>query len=248
MDRDRLDNGICKFWTPSLDENFHSRFLGCYSKFGQATVVLGDSHAMNIYNSLFLTTRSEFFVGISTGGCRPNTQSNSCPYDDFERFLKLSPSGVKHVIFNQSGSYLISDKRGDVDTNLAFTSEDSYRILDKEIEFLVTYLNEMGRDVATTWVGPFPELRVEPTWIQLKSNQIRPNPVVKKAFLDLEKQIIFSIKKEENSFRYISLSGILGYRQFEYKVESCILFRDIDHWSLCGEEIFSSAINKSLKE
>ena len=248
MDKDRLDNGMCKFWTPNLDGNFHSRFLKCHSKFGRATVVLGDSHAMNIYNALFLTTSRDFFVGISTGGCRPNTQSDSCPYDDFERFLKSSPNSIKQVIFHQSGSYLISDERGDVDTNLAFKSHDSYRIVDDDIQFLLRYLNDLGRDVDTIWIGPFPELRVEPTWIQVKANQVKPNLIVKKAFLDLEKQIIFYIKKEKNKFRYVSLSGILGYRQFEYKVESCILFRDIDHWSTCGEEMFSSPIYQSLQE
>jgi peptidoglycan/LPS O-acetylase OafA/YrhL len=248
MDKDRSDNGLCKFWTPSLDGNFHSRFLKCYSKFGGATVVLGDSHAMNIYNSLFLTTRSDFFVGISTGGCRPNTQSDSCPYDDFERFLKSSPNSIKQVIFHQSGSYLISDKRGQVDSNLAFKSQDSYRILDDDIQFLIRYLKSMGRHVATTWIGPFPELRVEPTWIQVKANQVKPNPIVKRVFLDLEKQIIFYLKEENHTFRYVSLSGLLGYRQFEYKVESCILFRDIDHWSTCGEEMFSLPINKSLQD
>ena len=248
MDKDRLDNRMCKFWTPNLDGNFHSRFLKCHSKFGRATVVLGDSHAMNIYNALFLTTSSDFFVGISVGGCRPNTQSESCPYDDFKRFLKSSPHSIKQVIFHQSGSYLISDERGDVDTNLAFKSQTSYRIMDDDIQFLLRYLNDMGRNVATTWIGPFPELRVEPTWIQVKANQVKPNPIVKKAFLDLEKKIIFYLKKENNTFRYVSLSGILGYRQFEYKVGPCILFRDIDHWSTCGEEIFSLPINKSLQE
>ena len=248
MDKDRLDNGMCKFWTPNLDENFYSRFLKCHSKFGRAIVVLGDSHAMNIYNALFLATRSDFFVGISTGGCRPNTQLDSCHYDDFERFLKTSPNSIKQVNFHQSGSYLISDRRGSVDTNLAFKSQDSYRIVDDDIQFLLRYLNDMGKIVATTWIGPFPELRVQPTWIQVKANQVKPNPIVKKAFLDLEKEIKFYLKKENNTFRYVSLSGILGYRQFEYKVKSCILFRDIDHWSRCGEEIFSLPIEKSLQE
>ena len=248
MYKDRLDNGMCKFWTPNLDENFYSRFLKCHSKFGRAIVVLGDSHAMNIYNALFLATRSDFFVGISTGGCRPNTQLDSCHYDDFERFLKTSPNSIKEVNFHQSGSYLISDRRGSVDTNLAFKSQDSYRIVDDDIQFLLRYLNNMGKIVATTWIGPFPELRVQPTWIQVKANQVKPNPIVKKAFLDLEKEIKFYLKKENNTFRYVSLSGILGYRQFEYKVKSCILFRDIDHWSRCGEEIFSLPIEKSLQE
>lgn len=248
MYKDRLDNGMCKFWTPDLNGDFYTRFLKCHSKFGRAIVVLGDSHAMNVYNALFLATRSDFFVGISTGGCRPNTQLDSCHYDDFERFLKLSPNKVKQVIFHQSGSYLISDNQGSVDTNLAFNSQDSYRIMNDDIQFLLRYLNDLGKKVATTWIGPFPELRVEPTWIQVKANQVNPNPIVKKAFLDLEKQIDFYLKKDNNTFRYVSLSGILGYRQFEYKVGSCILFRDIDHWSLCGEKMFSLPIEKSLQE
>ena len=248
MYKDRLDNGACKFWTPSLDGNFHSRFLKCHSKFGRAIVVLGDSHAMNIYNALFPTTRSDFLVGIAAGGCRLNTQLDHCHYDDFKRFLKSSPNSIKQVIFHQSGSYLISDERGDVDTNLAFKSQTSYRIKDDDIQFLLRYLNDMGRNVATTWLGPFPELRTDPTWIQVKANQVKPNPIVKEAFLDLEDKIIFYLKKENNTFRYVSLSEILGYRQFEYKVGSCILFRDNDHWSTCGEELFSLPINKSLQE
>jgi peptidoglycan/LPS O-acetylase OafA/YrhL len=248
MDKDRLDNGLCKFWTPSLDENFRSRFLKCHSKFGRAIVVLGDSHAMNIYNTLFLTTRSDFFVGISRGGCRPYKQFDFCPYDDFERFLKSSPNSIKQVIFHQSGSHLMSNERSGVDNNLAFASESSYRIVDDDIQSLIRYLNDMGRNVSTTWLGPFPEPRVEPTWIQVKTNQVKPNPNGIKAFLDLEKHIIFYLKKENNTFRYVSLSELLGYRQFEYKVGSCILFRDTDHWSRCGEEIFSLSIKEGLQE
>jgi hypothetical protein len=192
--------------------------------------------------------KSEFFIGIAAGGCRPITQSDSCHYDEFEALLKSSPSLIQQVYFHQSGSYLIADERGDVDTNLAFTSEESYRIVDEDIKFLLRYLNDLGRDVATTWIGPFPELRVEPTWFQVKANQVKPNPIVKKAFLDLEKQIIFDLKNENNTFRYVSLSEILGSRQFEYKAESCIIFRDTDHWSICGEEMFSLPIFESLRE
>ena len=248
MENDRLDNGICKFWTPNLDDSFYSRFLNCHSKFGPATVVLGDSHAMNIYNSLFLKTKSEFFIGIANGGCRPNTQSDSCHYDDFQTFLKSSPGVIQQVFFHQSGSYLISDNQGNVDTNFAFQSRDSYFIVNNDIQVLIRYLNEMGRNVTTTWIGPFPESRVEPMWVQVKADRVLPNPIVRKAFLDLEKQIVSYVEQQDNRFRYVSLMRILGDRQFEYKVESCILFRDIDHWSKCGEELFSSRISKSLEK
>ena len=152
------------------------------------------------------------------------------------------------MIFHQSGSYLISDERGDVDTDLAFKSQDSYRIVDNDIEFLLRYLNDMGSKVTTIWIGPFPELRVLPAWIQVKANRVKPNPIVNQAFRELEKEISLKQKKEDNSFRYVSLVSTLGSRQFEYKVGTCVIFRDIDHWSTCGEELFSLTINESLRE
>lgn len=200
MNDDRLDNGICKFWAPNLDESFYSRFLNCHSRFGRATVVLGDSHAMNIYNSIFMKTNIEFFVGITAGGCRPNSQSKSCIYDDFEEMLESSPKLIKQVYFHQSGSYLISDKEGNVDSNLAFKTQDSYRVIDDDIQFLIRYLNGLASKVATTWIGPFPEFRVDPTWVQVKANQVKVNPIVKVAFLDLEKKINFYVNKEKNMF------------------------------------------------
>lgn len=248
MYNDRFDNGICKFWTPNIDDSFYSRFLDCHSKFGPATVILGDSHAMNIYNSLFLKTKSEFFVGIAAAGCRPNTQSDSCHYDDFEALLKSSPSLIQQVFFHQSGSHLISDNQGNVDTDFAFQSQYSYSIVNNDIQFLIRYLNKMGKIVPTIWIGPFSELRVESTWVQVKTNTVRPNPIVKKAFIDLEKQISFYLEKYDKRFGYLSLLRILGDRQFDYRIGSCNIFRDVDHWSKCGEEIFSSQINKSLEK
>lgn len=247
MYEDRFDNGMCKFWTPNIDEKFLSRFLWCQSKFGRATVILGDSHAMNIYNALYLTTRREFFVGIANGGCRPNTESKNCHYADFKKLLKSSPNSFEKVIFHQSGSYLISDENGSVDSNLAFKSHDSYSIVDDDIQFLLHYLNDMERYVATTWIGPFSELRVDPALIQVKTNRVKPNPIVREAFMDLEKQIAFYLKKENSTFRYVSLSEALGNKQYEYKVGSCILFRDTDHWSLCGEKMFALPIDKNLQ-
>jgi len=248
MYNDRFDNGICKFWTPNIDDSFYTRFLDCHSKFGPATVILGDSHAMNIYNSLFLKTKSEFFIGIAAGGCRANTQSDSCPYDDFQALLKSSPSFIQQVFYHQSGSYLISDNQGNVDSNFAFESQNSYSIVNNDIQFLIRYLNELGKIVPTIWIGPFSELRIEQTLFSEKANIVRTNPIVKKAFFDLEKQISFYLEKQDNRFYYLSLLRILGDRQFNFRIGSCKVFRDVDHWSKCGEEIFSSQINKSLEK
>jgi hypothetical protein len=45
---------------------------------------------------------------------------------------------------------------------------------------------------------------VEPTWIQVKANHVKPNPIVKKAFLDLEKKIIFYLKNKITHFAMLA--------------------------------------------
>jgi hypothetical protein len=248
MYKDRLDNGECKFWMPNLDDKFYSRFQSCYSKLGPAVVVLGDSHAMNIYNSLFLVTRSKFFVGISAGGCRPVSPANSCFYEDFEELIKSTPQTIKEVIFHQSGSHLISDEQGKLDSESAFRTPDSYIIVNKEIQQLISFLSKIGKQVPLIWIGPFGELRVERTWIHAKANLIEPNPIVRKAFLDLEKQINVNLKKEAITLRYVSSIVTLGNNQFNYKVGSCTLFRDVDHWSTCAEELFSIPLERAYRK
>jgi hypothetical protein len=100
MYKDRLDDGVCKFWTPVLDNDFYSRFNNCKLKFGKATIVLGDSHALNVYNTLFHANQRVFLVGISKGGCRPNKPFEFCPYNDFEKLINTaSPESISRVFF-----------------------------------------------------------------------------------------------------------------------------------------------------
>lgn len=239
MYRDRLDDGLCKFWTPTLDSNFYSRYKACNLKFGKALIVLGDSHALNIYNTLFLARDQVFLVGISRGGCRPKNKFNFCPYSDFEKFIQIQSETIGRVLFHQSGSYLISDLKGSVDSDLAFRNSKSFKILNQDIDFLSTYLNKMAQTVPTTWLGPFPEARINSTLPEVWARKIHPNPVVKLAFLELENQINFTLQSSQHKFDYISLVENLGKQQYQIQIGNCLMFRDKDHWSLCAEKIYS---------
>ena len=241
MYRDRLDDGVCKFWTPVLDNDFYSRFNNCNLKFGKATIILGDSHALNVYNTLFLANQRVFLVGISKGGCRPNKPIEFCPYSDFEKFIKMAtPESISRVLFHQSGSYLISDLKGTVDSDLAFKDNESFKIRNNDLNFLLSYLNNIAQTVSTTWIGPFPEARINSTLPEVWMKTIKPNPIVKIAFTELENQINFSLSASQHQFDYISLVENLGPQQYKIQIGGCLMFRNKDHWSLCAERIHAS--------
>ena len=241
MYKDRLDDGVCKFWTPVLDNDFYSRFNNCKLKFGKATIVLGDSHALNIYNTLFLANQRVFLVGISKGGCRPNKPFEFCPYTDFEKLIDTaSPESISRIFFHQSGSYLISDLNGKVDSDLAFRDNKSFKIRKNDLEFLLSYLNKIAQTIPTTWIGPFPEARINSTLPEAWMRIIKPNPIVKIAFIELENRIDFSLSASQHQFDYISLVKNLGPQQYKIQIGECLMFRDKDHWSLCAEKIHAS--------
>ncbi|MGE3579712.1 MAG: acyltransferase family protein, partial [Vicinamibacterales bacterium] len=88
---DMVDDGACRFWTmestgPSPD--FASRFDGCAARLGPAVVVLGDSHAMNVYNLVAKANVSQFVVGFTKPGCRPQNDNPDCHYRAFGRFVE----------------------------------------------------------------------------------------------------------------------------------------------------------------
>ena len=242
--KDRLDDGMCKFWTPAIDSDFYSRFNSCNLIFGKATIILGDSHALNVYNSLFLANQRVFLVGISKGGCRPTNPLKSCQYNDFKKFIKLAPEKISKVLFHQSGSYLISDLNGSLDSDLAFRSSTSFKIRNQDLDFLVSYLNNIAQTVPVTWIGPFPEARINSTLPEVWARVVKPNPNVKIAFTELENQIYFTLGASQHQFSYISLIDNLGSRQYEIQISDCLMFRDKDHWSLCAEKIHANVFKE----
>ena len=245
MYKDRLDDGVCKFWTPVIDNDFYSRFNYCNLKFGEATIVLGDSHALNVYNTLFLANQRVFLVGISKGGCRPNKPFEFCPYNDFDKFVKTAPlESISRVFFHQSGSYLISDLKDQVDSDSAFRNSKSFKIRNQDLDFLFSYLNNLAQSVPITWIGPFSEARINSTLPEVWLKITKPNPIVKIAFTELERQIDFTLGASQRQFDYISLNKNLGPQQYQIQVGECLMFRDKDHWSLCAEKIHANVFKE----
>ncbi|MDO8795914.1 MAG: acyltransferase, partial [Vicinamibacterales bacterium] len=66
-----VDDGDCHFWTRDVTPAFEARFEACRDRHGRALIVLGDSHAMNVYNLVAKAHVDPFTVGVARPGCRP---------------------------------------------------------------------------------------------------------------------------------------------------------------------------------
>lgn len=242
----------CKFNIDSLNEEVEKRISNCAKKFGKAIVITGDSHSYNIYN-LFTKSLPEqpFIVGFLKGGCRAGELdlNSNCQYEELKRFVLHHRSDVKILIYNQSGSHFISDRFGISDSNRAFIDKEEFKIDSKEIKYTRDYLESISFYTDVIWLGPFIEPRIDLTNRRNFSRQsLTISPTVIDRFLYLDKQIEQSIKKNTpsnilNGLQYVSLVEPFGLGTGDsILVKKCVIYRDLDHLSPCGESIIAQQV------
>lgn len=245
-----VDDGNCNFWSPSIDKETVERFMGCSEKFGEAVIVLGDSHAMNLYNILAKSNYHPFVVSISQGGCRPQNERSYCHYDSFDEFIKEYKNKISYVLFHQSGSYFIEDTYGGVDSALAFEDDQSYAFGVDNIDLVLRYLGGLNEYTPTLWIGPFAEARIKFDSKDLLNGNYYLNPNSIKIFSELEKSITDRIESQEffDRRKFVPFSKIIEIKSDFLLTGNCVTYRNTDHFSRCGEEIISEHINPKLFE
>jgi len=243
-----VKDGECKLWARSLSSDLIKKIDTCYSKHGPAVIVLGDSHATNQYNILAKANISPFIVGLSQGGCRVQNNKKKCHYDSFETYIDENFNKVKVVFFHQSGSYFVEDKRGKVDSNLAFKKNEPYAIRSDDIDTVIDYVKKLKAKIKTIWVGPFVEARVNLLSLVFSQENIEPklNSKSLRVFKELELRIADRLIQKDNDSEilYISLNKWMNIQEDFLLVGNCFTYMDVDHFSRCGEAILA----KELKD
>ena len=200
------DDGACVFSAEGPTLPFIERFVSCDENQGPGVIVLGDSHAMNIFNALARGRFDGFLAGIVKPSCRPQDNRPDCAYRQIEEFFRLNADRVRAVIFHQSGSHLIRDPQGQFDSNAAFARDHSYRIDGPSIEKLSGWLSRIGQLVPVIWLGPFVEARVDFRNIEyFIRNGFRINTRSPLVFADLERALRRFAAMEPQHYRYVSL-------------------------------------------
>lgn len=242
---EKMATKACHIWVRNTKQIESDAFESCRNKYGKAVVVLGDSHAMNLFNIISYSDKYPFIVGVSQGGCRPHNDRSDCHYGDLEGFLSSNKAFVDLLIFHQSGSYFIKDKSGRVDSQFAFTgSFDSFDT--KNIVKVRGYLSDLSQrhNLNILWIGPFLEFRWNPKEKLFSKDIYSVAPNSKILFRRLE-ETLTSLLRNELNFTYASY-GSLFYEPVNSFEGDCFLFRDGDHYSKCGEKFIAEQMKPNF--
>lgn len=239
-----LDNDQCNYWTNEISSDFQKKFKSCTERLGKAVVVLGDSHAMNIYNVLFKLNHSKFLIGISKPGCRPHGNNKSCHYNDFLRFLELNKNHISYVIYHQSGSYFLKDKYGNVDSSLVFEEDSPISLHSENLNAVIKYIGNISIHSPVHWWGPFVEARVNFNDFRILDKDFLISDVSIRKF-DLLDNYIKQANKDNTNFIYFSTVDALRVKSNDLLIDSCITYNDSDHFSACGETFFATRLSTS---
>lgn len=159
--RDMGSDGDCVFWTTQFEPAVWNRVIDCSKRFGPATIVLGDSHAMNIYNALFRNNYAKFVVGLVGPGCRPWARIPECPYLEFDKFMDAHRDVVGTAILHFSGSHLVVDEHNRQEPADVLRYGGKYHFNERPIAMTIDYLQTMSNMTKTIWLGPFIEPRMD---------------------------------------------------------------------------------------
>lgn len=248
LTRDMGADGNCIFWMTQLEPAAWGRLVECSKKFGPGTVVIGDSHAMNIYNALFRSNYGKFVVGLVNPGCRPwdNTR-RECPYIGFGEFMEAHRQTVGTVILHFAGSHLVLDENDQEEPSDVLKFGGKYHFSDNAISQTIGYLQAMSGMTRTVWLGPFVEPRLNFADFEGMKKVAREgypiNPVTVDIFLALERHLRGTIDLQRRTFDYVSFFDIVKPDAMNLLSGDCLMYRDFDHLSVCGETV----VGKDLK-
>jgi peptidoglycan/LPS O-acetylase OafA/YrhL len=246
----------CRFNVRKLETNTLNEIKSCEKKYGAGVLILGDSHAIDLFGVVSSRFDNPFLVGITSGGCRPHTPKAGCQYHDVKNFLEQNVGMFKHIIYEQAGFYLLLDKgnkKGNrsMFSNLALNDSIEWIAFDDEhIVSTLEYLNKLSKTVPITWFLPRIEPHISKRFIikhGCKYNyQIRSG--LREKFSKLEKKI--SSYVTEYKFTGIKLVSQNEFFNFDFPSDflncSGLYWSDSDHYSTLGELRFGMRLPENF--
>lgn len=217
---------FCKKWTSNIDQLFIKNFSRCVEKYNKGVIVLGDSHALDVFNATSKVLNEKFIIGIGKVGCRVFEQQK-CDYQKYKDFIKNNKKNIKYVLFVHAGRSFHKDGR-------------FFELKKKEFFETENYLNSFDEDIKIIWLGFNVEPGIKPIYL-VNENRLERFENMKIYTLD---SILKNRKNQK--YKYFSRIDVMNYSYKEkYIINEKITFSDGDHWSNFGELYFGKIIFQS---
>jgi peptidoglycan/LPS O-acetylase OafA/YrhL len=242
----RLDDGACQFNVPGLDTVTIERLVDCRQRHGPGVAVLGDSHAIDLFNGLDALHEGAFIFGLTFAGCWLGTTVRECDLEGFRSLLRDQPGLFDQVIYHQAGYRFIRTDDA-VATREIFERipeerpipADELHIFEQPIEQGIDYLAELSRITDVAWVGP----RIEPhIGLAFMLNRGCDYPYGLREgqaalFQDLDRRLAAAAAAHDVT--YVSLIEATGLDMpADFMTCDRLYWRDGDHWSVHGAAVF----------
>lgn len=234
------DDGQCRFNIEAVDEALAARILDCERRYGSGIAVLGDSHAIDLFNIVVARNDRPFVVGFTKPSCRPATTDRDCPYLSFEAFITRHPTVFQVVLFEMSGAYLLAGDDGLPGVQTAIerlpldaVAPELYPV-EAEIDLVNAALIRFGQITPIIWVGPKTEPQVQLDWLV---NRGCDAGLVLRAGTDVNFTKLDDVLEQRSQVPYLSQNRLFDL-VFPRDLGGCdgLMWSDGDHLSLLGEQ------------
>ena len=240
----------CRFNVTKLDAGTQKRILHCAEIYGPGVLILGDSHAIDLFGVVASKFDAPFIVGITQGFCRPHTPKKSCQYESVLKFVSGSDPGFGHVIFEQAGFYLMLAADGKKGSRAMFNkhglAEDvgALAVDEDHARKTLSYLRQLAEHVPVTWVGPRIEPHISRRAVIKRGCSfgfaLRPGLAAAFGRLDTHLRTIVSAAP---NVRYRSQNDIMDFRwPDDFMNCDTTFWSDGDHYSESGEVRFGQRL------
>ncbi|WP_369743394.1 acyltransferase family protein [Pseudidiomarina sp. PP-1MA] len=233
-----------------------SALASCERKYGPGIVIIGDSHAFNIYRGLMALSAKEeiepisprFVVSFIRGGCRLIEAASDCPLNLAAKFLNENRDFFSGAIYHQAGFYFIRHNSSGMSHRAMFTrlsETDSvditkYTLRTEMIEETMSELAALGNHVPVRFITP----RIEPHISNryLLDNGCNFSYSIRPGLFELFDSIAIAAHKVGGSYPSVELFNLPRFISMKESKDliDCpqLMWRDGDHWSHFGEVYF----------
>ena len=237
----------CRFRAGDPNERFWERVRKCSETQGPVVLVVGDSHAIGLFNGM---VQNDVFadrplIGLTHSKCRIHEKDSDC-FDRLRRFVSANPEVISGILYDQAGFHLLETREGwrgrEILSGHPMSQRlepGSFRPIDSRVAEVTAGLDELSRSVPVIWIGPKIEPQLpEPVLLQVGCDgRFALRPGQRQIFEELDHAI--AARSAGARYRYVSQVELTRF-DMRRDFMSCKgwLWVDGDHWSPAGSARF----------
>ena len=241
-----LDDGACQFNVMKLDHATIERLQECRNRLGPGVAIVGDSHAIDLFNGMYALHEGAFVFGMTFWACQLGVDEPDCDLDGLKALLRDAPDIFETVVYHVAGQRLLRSPNGRATRNFLTHIPEYGQVTGQGIEIFeerigreLQGLAEFGQVARVVWVGP----RIEPHIglnYMLNGGCDHPYALRKgqeELFAALDESLAASA--EAAGVAYVSLIDAIAF-DMETDFMTCdqLYWRDSNHWSEAGARLF----------